>query len=357
MPFTSQEITDAGKIGLDFYLRNNPIDNVKTDDPLFDALSSRKKAAPGAKQYIVEQLRVRYQSNFTWFNGSQIVTYNRRQTIEQAQYAWRSAHDGFALDEDRLIQNGISVHDDAAPRGGASADEMVALSNLIEEQSIALREGFIDKFCQALHLDGTQSVDAITGLDSLVSTTPSTGTVGGINRATSGNEYWRNYAPSSALTTTTTTGNVLDFMEIGWRASIRNGGRPNFIEAGGDFIDGLRNFIIKTYGAGGGLAYPNAPFAKSVGVGTESLKFHDLEVQWNPKFDDLQALTGAATSWLKRCYQLNLNYIKLRPISGQDMITRKPPRAYDRYEWYWGLTWRGALTMGRANAQAVYFVS
>ena len=109
MPFTSQEIIDAGKAGLDYYVKNSPIDQIGVDRPLLKALMASKKSAPGAKQYIVEQLRYRYQSNFQWFNGSSVVTYNRRQTIEQASYAWRSAHDGFALDEDRLAQNGICV--------------------------------------------------------------------------------------------------------------------------------------------------------------------------------------------------------------------------------------------------------
>jgi hypothetical protein len=50
---------------------------------------------------------------------------------------------------------------------------------------------------------------------------------------------------------------------------------------------------------------------------------------------------------------INGRHLKLRPIEGQDMITRKPPRAYDKYEYYWGLTWRGAMTMNRSNAHAV----
>jgi hypothetical protein len=39
------------------------------------------------------------------------------------------------------------------------------------------------------------------------------------------------------------------------------------------------------------------------------------------------------------------------------MITRKPPRAYDKYEWYWGLTWRGAKTMNRGNAHAAVSIA
>jgi hypothetical protein len=32
------------------------------------------------------------------------------------------------------------------------------------------------------------------------------------------------------------------------------------------------------------------------------------------------------------------------------MVNRKPPRAYDRYEYYWAITWRGALTMTAPTA-------
>jgi hypothetical protein len=348
MPFTSQEISDAGKIGLDLYLKNSPIDQIAVERPYLKALNGRKSSAPGAKQYIVEQLRIKYQSNFQWFNGSQVVTYNRRQSIEQAQYAWRSAHDGFALDEDRLIQNGISVDDDG-PGGKASGAEMIQLTNLLKEQTEILKLGFQEKFSHALQLDGTQSTDAITGLDALVSLTPTTGTVGGIDRSQSTNVYWRNYA-QTGLTTTTTTGTILDYMEIAWRACVRNGGRPNFIQAGEDFIDGFRNFMVKSFGQ---VNYDGVGIFKDVKAGTEMLSFHGVPIVWNPEFGDLQDLYAPATSWDKRCYIENLNHVKLRPIQGQDMITRKPPRAYDKYEWYWGLTWRGAKTMNRGNAHAV----
>jgi hypothetical protein len=348
MPFTAQEIADAGKIGLDLYLKNDPIDQIAIERPLYKAMNSRKTSAPGAKQYIVEQLRYRYQSNFQWFNGSQVVTYNRRQSIEQAQYAWRAAHDGFALDEDRLVQNGVSVDDDG-PGGKASGAELIQLTNLLKEQSEILKLGFQEKFSHALHLDGSQSADAVTGLDALVSLTPTVGVVGGIDRSAAANAYWRNYV-QTGLTTTTSTGTVLDFMEIAWRSCTRNGGRPSFIEAGGDFVDGFRNFMVKSFGQ---VNYNGVGIFKDVKAGTESLSFHGVEIVWNPEFDDLQDLYAPATSWKKRCYFTNLTHLKLRPVAGQDMLTRKPPRAYDKYEWYWGLTWRGAVTMNRSNAQAV----
>lgn len=350
MSFSSQEIQDAGKVGLDFYVKNNPIDQIDVERPLLKFLMSGKKSAPGAKQFIVEQLRYRYQSNFQWFNGSQVVTYNKRQTIEQSMYAWRSAHDGFALDEDRLAQNGITISEDSHPgTSQASGNEKIQLTNLIEEQSEVLRLGFLEKFSHATHLDGTQSSDAITGLDALISLTPSTGTIGSINRATAANAWWRNNA-YTGLTTTTLTGTILNQMELGFRQCVRNGGRPDKIIAGGDFIDGYRQFLMNTFGR----MDMGASGQKKLEGGTEQLLFHGVPVEWSPEFDDLDDLYAPATTWKKRCYMLNSKHLKLRPLEGHDMITRKPPRAYDKYEYYWGLTWRGALTMNRSNAHCVF---
>jgi hypothetical protein len=160
--------------------------------------------------------------------------------------------------------------------------------------------------------------------------------------------YWRNYA-ITGVTTTTTTGNILDYMEIAWRACVRNGGKPDFIEAGDDFIDGFRNFMMKTFGR---IDFDGAS-ERVIEGGTKVLTFHGVPILWNPEFDDLDTLYAPATTWSKRCYMINGRHLKLRPIEGQDMITRKPPRAYDKYEYYWGLTWRGAVTMNRSNAHAV----
>lgn len=349
MPFSSQDIIDAGKIGLDYYLANSPVDQIAVERPLLKALTGKKKTAPGGKQYIVEQLRARYSSNFQWFNGSQVVTYNRRQTIEQANYQWRSCHDGFALDEDRLAQNGIIVTDDHAQGGSkASQAEKIQLTSLIEEQAEVLKLGFQEQFSYQLHADGTQSIDAVAGLDALVSLAPTSGTVGGIDRSVAANAYWRNNV-STGLTTTTTTGTILNQMEVSYRNCMRNGGRPDLMIAGSTFVDGYRNFVLTTYGR---MDFGPAN-RKRVEGGTEVLTFQGTEVQWSPEFSELDARFAPATPWEKRCYMLNTGTISLRPLQGHDQVTRKPPRAYDRYEYYWGLTWRGAMTMNRANANAV----
>lgn len=353
MPFTAQELQDAGKIALDFYLKNNPVDQVAVERPLLKTLMAKKKTFPGGKQYVVEQLRYRYQSNFQWFNGSSVVTYNKRVTIEQGQFPWRSAHDGFSLDEDRLAQDGITI-DDGGMGGKASRAEQVQLTNLLQESTETLRLGFEEKFSMYAHLDGTSSSDAIAGLDALVSTAPTSGTVGGIDRST--NTWWRNHA-ATGLTAPTTQAQAITFlaaMETAWRACVKNGGRPDLILAGAGFIDA---YIAAMNLVGQQISYAGGK-PRELDGGVTAVYYKGVEIMWSPEFDDnFGGAVSPAIHWTKRCYFLNTKHMTLRPMDGQDMVSRKPPRVYDKYVYYWALTWRGALTMSRGNAHAVLSIS
>jgi hypothetical protein len=225
MPFTTQEITDAGKIGLDFYLENNPVDQVAVERPLLKALQGRRSPPPAPSSTSSSSSVTAISRTSSGSTARRSSPTTSASSTTRRRYAWRSAHDGFALDEDRLAQNGIIVIDDASKAGNASDAERIQLTNLLEEQTEVLRLGFEEKFSQALHIDGTQSTDAIGGLDSLITLTPTTGTVGGIDRSLAGNVYWRNNV-ATGLTTTTTTGTIVSNMETQWKKCIRNGGQP-----------------------------------------------------------------------------------------------------------------------------------
>lgn len=351
MPFTSQEIQRAGKAALDFYAKNNPVDQVDVERPWMHKLFKGKKSFPGGKQYIVEQLRYRYQSNFQWYYGDQQVSYNKRATIEQAQYQWRSCHDGYSLNEDEFLQNGITVADNH-PRTNTEA-EMLQLTDIFEENNEVLRLGFMEKFDESLLRDGTADADAIEGLDALI-TLDAGDTVGSID--SSANTWWENYRSLGVA-----QGSLITTMETAWRNCIRNGGAPNFIMAGSDFVDDFRAAakseiskytIVRTTGGQAGLDPSTGPVQ---GINT-GLHFQQIPIYWNPVFENLDAIeTGLASNkkWEKRCYMINCKYIRLRPAKGHDMVTRTPPRVYDRYAYYWGLTWKGGLCTSRRNAHAV----
>lgn len=351
MPATAQEIADAGLAALDFYERNKPEDQIATERPLLKKLRATEREFPGGKQYIVEQLRKSYGSNFQWYYGAARVTYNARQNLEQSNWAWTGCHDGFFLDEDRLFQNGITMTDGAG--GKMTAAEKVALTDLLAEEAEALDLGFQEKFDYELHLDGTQDADALVGLDQLVDTVPGSGSVGGLSRSTY--TWWRNHAVGSLGSAT-----IIAAMETAWRACVRNGGRPDFILAGEDFIDTYRAALLAkgTYQLNP-AATPRYDGSVGDGImGTDTgLTFQGVPIVWDPVFADLDAALSPSIDYVDRCYFLNCRHIRLRPGRGHNMINRRPPREYDRYVHYWAKTWKGAVTMRRANAHAVLSVS
>ncbi len=347
MPVSADQLTRIGKDTLDNYMKGNPIDQVGTDRPLLAKLMSRKKSYAGAKQYLVEKLRKSYDSNFTWYYGSAAVTYKRKDTRENAQYTRGSAHDGYYFDEDELADNGIILTDDTKGAVMTGA-EKIQIGNMFDESNETLRLGFEEKFDYNLHQDGTQDADAVAGIDHLISTTPTVGVVGGINRATVGNEYWRNNSVAALAAAT-----IIDSMETQWRACSRNGGQPDFILAGSDFMDTLRTAAKSDIARQITTDDGSTSFDPAI----TSLKFHGVPITWDPVFYDLDQNLAPAIAWEKRAYFINTKYIKLRPIQGHDMISRNPPRSHERYVHYWALTWKGAVTQGRSNCHSVLSIA
>jgi len=352
MPFTTEQLAYAGNAAINYFLRNDPIDQINVDRPLIRKLMEGKKPYVGGLQYVVEQLRYSNDSNFQSYFGDQQVTYNRKRTLQQAKYTWGSFHDGFGLNEDELSQNGIVMTDDKS--SVPSEAEKVQLTNLLKENTETLKLGFQQMFDIMLHLDGTQSTTNIPGLDLLVSTTPTASSVvGGLDQSIY--TWWQNNASTSI--STASAGNLVEQMEIQFRNCVRYGGfSPNFILAGEAFIDAYRKDAKATVNR---TVYfkdeaKNTELVASVGEGSKTgLFFKNREIIWDPVFAELDTLYAPSIPWAKRCYFLNTRFLQLRPIQGHWMINRTPPRVYDRYVHYFALTAKAALTTGKRNAQAV----
>lgn len=344
MSMNESQISYAGKSSIDFFLRNDPVDNVNTVRPYLKMLMDGKQNWGGGLANVVEQLHFSNDSNFQLYYGSSQVTYNVKRTLNQAKYGWAAAHDGYGLDEDTLAANGIAMSDDrdAAPTVG----ERSQLTNLLEENNKALKEGYQENLNYLLLRDGTQDTLAIPGLDAIVSLTPSTGIVGTIDPAT--DTWWRNYADA---TVTTAADDVSEKMQLAWQACIRVGGAPpDTILMGQAFMSVYRkdakatmNRQLMVKGRGG----------TDMDAGVNGVYFNGVECKWDPTFEALDVLDSPVNPWSERCYMLNSNRLKLRPIQGHWLVPRKPPRVYDRYVHYWAMTAKMALTTGKRNAHAV----
>ena len=348
MPFTVAQLAAGANTQLESYRRNSPIDQVGTARPFLDFLLSNKKEVVFGNGYWNETLRLGTNSNYQNYFGADQVTYNTRQPIRMAKWAYANFHDGFMFDEDTLKANGIVMTDDktAVP----TEAEKIQIVNLLETAYYDLKEGVHEQFNIEMLRDGTQSTKAAIGLDGLIDTTPATGTIAGIDASTA--TYWQNNA-NMAIST-----NLLAEMEETWRACMLYGGQPpTHIFAGSAFIDAYRAAMLAanytqvnyTGGKGGISAMDGA---------VSDLYFHGVKIVWDPSFEQMDALLGTITyPWTKRAYFINSKTLTLRPYKGAWMVKRKPERLPDRYVHYWGLTSSYALTINKRNANAVLSVA
>lgn len=349
MPISNSDLQELAKVSLDDYLRNIPVDQIATERPLLKKLMAGRKQFLGAKQNVVENIRKSYGSNFGWAYGEDAVTFNKRNTTEQAAFPWRRAVDGLYLDYDRLFGNGIKVREGGRGEFKLEQNEKVQLVNLLDEQMESLKEGFMGKLDLELHRDGTQDVDAITGLDELVSLSPATGVVGGLDGATA--LYWRNYAETGIVSTT--AGLLAQRMELAWRKCIKNGGSPDFILAGGKFIDAYRTYSVTVTNNAESGSVKRIDAGVGTGVNT-GLYFKGVEIIWDPQFEELDALETPVVEWEKRCYFLNTKHVKYRD-DDMDIVT--PIRPHDVLAMYAMVNLRAALSVNRRNAQAVLSIA
>ena len=349
MPITAADLQDRLKVGLDFYLKNKPpVDQVAIERPFFKAMMSKKKAFTGAAQYVVEQLRTNYGANGQWFVGAATVNYNNRKTVEQAKFPWFNFHDGLQLEEDRLVANGIKVMGESPHKASPTADEKIAITNLVQEQSEALTLGAYERMSRDMHFDGTQAADAIQGLDSLLPISANnTGISGGLSRVTFA--WWRHYVKTGITTTT-----IADDMETAWRACIKRGkGRPDLILAGSEFIDAYRKSSLNAATGAVRQVIVSGKGGVDVDNSVNELFYKGVPIQYAPEFDDnFGGAQNPAIPWTRRCYFINTNHLQLRPIDGSDFVNRTPVSPANQYVLYMALLWRGALTMNLPSAHA-----
>lgn len=343
MPISTPDLATIGKYSLDDYLKNNPVDQVSKDRPLLSMLTNRKQLAGGGKQYIVEQLRVKYDSNMQWFYGDDTVTYNRRDTIEQSEFDRGAVHDGFTMHEDDFINNGLVLTDDR--NEPMTSNEKVILTDLFKENMFALKEGLQEALDYDLHLDGTQDADAVAGLDHLISL-DGTGTVGGIDA--SANPWWQNN-----FATAVAAGDMVETMEKQLRACRKFRGKPSKLIVGEDFYDAYR-----TQAKGEIAAHQDAGRkSRTIDTGVTGLYFHNIELEIDYTFADLDADLSPVIPWQKRCYMIDESSIKYRPIRGHDMKSRAPDRDKDSYVWYWAITHRFSVTTNKRRANSVIAIA
>lgn len=350
MALNATEIAKIGKVAITAYGKNKPVDQINVARPLLDALLPKAKDIVGGVDGFTINIFKSNDANGQLWSGNGKVTYNSRSPNDFSKWDWMNHHDGFVLNEDELKRAGITVSDDIG-KSTATKGEAVALTNMIVSQFTALEEGVKDHINALLWLDGSQYTNALPGIDTIVSLTPTAGTVGNIAAS---NSYWQNFA-STGLASTQAA--LLGAMETAKRSIMRKKGRFTHIFCGADFYDALRNAVLAsnttqiTYGSGSKL---------SIDMATDTLKFDGIQLTYVPDFDTNHGQGAPAITWAKRCYFLNLTPgqgIELRKDSEDFMKMRYPGRPIDQYVYHFAMTSKFGLGCSKRNSNAVLSIA
>lgn len=343
MPIATEDLKYLAKLTLSKQLSKTPVDQVKRDHPFLAELLKDRKNFLGGKS-ITQTVIKDYGSNFTNAKGESPIVFNKRKPTDMAEFDWTRATDSLYISHDELKTAGITVKEGRRGEYQMTQDEKVQLTNVLADNTYSLKEGFLENLDVHLHLNGAQAADCIAGLDALVATDPTKGTVGGFDRTTA--TFWRNNAAIGIKPE-----KLRRVMEQQYRLCIKHGGRPNFIMAGGNFIDAYADAVKLVQNT-------NAATPDRVDLGLASKSgtdtgcfFKGIPIVYNSTFDRLdEVFTSEKIKWADRCYMLNMDRLKYHD-DGFDLV--EPTRPYNILALYQMMIVRYSMTLTRANAHSV----
>lgn len=354
MPLTTEQLQRAATLNFAKFAAEDPVDQVGYDLPTLEWLMKNKKPVVFTGGLFNEKVRLSYDGNYQRISGDDQLEYNSRDTYRPAPFQHYQSFDGFNLNETELANNGIIVtRDSDGKQGNPTIQEAGMIVNIMKENWEALKGSFMQGLNFDVLRDGTHDAKAPQGVDAIVSTTPTVGTIGGLDASVV--TLWQNHADMGI--STATAGNLIDRLEIGRRATLTRGklGAPDFISCGSLAYDAFRRDARAVQDL-------NVSVPSSGGVtldpATKELKFHGVPVVWDPSFDALDDVLGPITyPWKKRIYMLNSKAICLRPFQGRWMQKVVPEMVYNRFVHYYGMTTDYAITTKKRSSNAVFSIA
>lgn len=295
-------------------------DNVTKNNALLSRLNAKGKINPisgGSK--ILEELEYG-EGDMVWYSGMDKITYTPKQLFTSAEYAMKLCAVPVAISGEDMLKN-------------SGKEQMI---NLFQKRIENAEKTMANQMAKALYGNGTEnSGKSIGGLQLLVADDSTTGTVGNINRATSGNEFWRNQTKTSEVALTSDT--IRSEMDAIYLKCSRGTDKPDLIVAD-DVMYSLFEQSLT----------PMQKFSdpKMAEAGFTTLKYKGADVI----FDGGQG--GFCPE--KHMYFLNTNYLYLRPHKDRNMKVIGGERmAIDQDAIYKIIGWAGNLTMSNAQLQGV----
>lgn len=174
VPNVGQRVAQAW----DAYISGKPEDTIHDDYGQIRRMEKNKKSFTGGGDNILGAIEYKLNSTVAWISDTETLDTTRVDIFDQYTYVWRQLGETVVM----------SSFEEAINRGDSKKFDLLA--GKLENARMSMREKINSSIFTA------QAGKAMLGLPDLVSSTPTTGTVGGINRANF--SIWRNQQTSGA---------------------------------------------------------------------------------------------------------------------------------------------------------------
>ena len=294
------------------------VDNIFNRVPLFFWLNSkgRKKPASGGER-LVEPLMYETNSTAAAYSGYETIDVTPQNGLTAAEYLWKQAATSISISGRQERQNAGSKEKIIDLLQSKVTQAERSLKTILDEQAFSTSRGASES-------------EGLDGLQALVDVAPTTGSVGNINRATAGNEFWRNNSTTSV-------------------GSFASGG-----------LDAMRTLYNTC--SDQGQDFPD------LGLTTQSVfEFYEKALQTQQRFSNTTAADGGFQNltfkgmtlmWDSNCpsgymYMLNSDYLKLRVHPAADFKTTPFIKPANQDAKVAQILYMGNLTMDQARRQGV----
>lgn len=298
-------------------------DNVTKNNAILSRLNQRGNIRTiSGGNVIFEELSFAENANGGFYSGYDLLPVAAQDVISAAEFQIKQYAVPVVMSGLEMLQN-------------SGKEQFI---DLLEARLNVAESTMMNQLSQSIYSDGTGSGGKeVTGLDLAVPTDPTTGTYGGINRATW--SFWqskiKNYGGTPATSSTIQGG-----MNTLWANLIRGNDRPDLIVLDTNYwslyMASLQAQQRFTSPEVGNLGFP-------------SIKFMDADVVLD---GGIGGYCPASTGFF-----LNTKYLKWRPHKDRNMVPLSPNRRYaiNQDAEVQILAWAGNLTCSGAQFQGRIF--
>lgn len=309
-------------------------DNVTRRNALLKRLKAKGLEKPiSGGRTILQELEYAQNSTAMWYSGYESLNVSPSNVFTGAEFNLRQAAVAVSISGLERLQN-------------AGPEQVI---DLLESRIGNAEKTMMNLVAVGCYSDGTNP-KTIGGLQFLISDSPGTGTVGGINRATW--PFWQNVAYSGVNTggAATSQANIQQYMNSIYLQLCGDGEGPDLIVADNTYYQMYWQSLQA-------IQRITKDSDDEAGIGFRSLKFVTADVVFDGGFQgyssDVNPAQGGAPA--AHMYFLNTDYLRFRPHRDCNMVPLDPGERFSTNQdaMVKILGWAGNMTISNCRMQGV----